>query len=121
MIYTSNFYKAKFLNSNKYDFYSIARYDSKYIKFEYKKILLLAPTSEILFDYKENRISEKEYTDRYIKLLESRGLDRIKEHLVILQRNTNKEILLLCHCGKDKFCHRHILTSIFSDIIEGEL
>lgn len=63
----------------------------------------LAPTWTIVKAVKEGRITSEKYTELYLKLLENRG----KTPQQVVNGLVDKSILL-CYCGRDSFCHRHI-------------
>lgn len=121
MIYTSNFAKASYLDKNEYDLYSIALYKPKFVNYYYKTIPMLAPEKDLLSDYKKGIVTDEEYIKRYTEMIERKGFDKIRKFLIELENGNDKTVLLLCYCGKGKFCHRHILQSLFSDLIKGEL
>ena len=74
----------------------------------------LAPSSSTLFDYKQGKIGEEEYTRRYLS-----SLNDVKGHgtlaiLVNYLKNNHRDIVLLCYESPDKFCHRHILADFLN-------
>jgi len=99
MIYTSYFANKKIPSSFKK--VSIARITPEWadIDFEYKS---LAPSSELLMKYKNNKINEKKYEKIYKEQLNK--LDPIKI------KNDLEGMVLLCYEAGDDFCHRHILS-----------
>lgn len=74
------------------------------------RLLDLAPSSQLLKDYKSGIADKEEYTRRYLSSLESlkkRGyLDKFVNYL----NNHIKDIVLLCYEKRGDFCHRHILA-----------
>ncbi len=66
----------------------------------------LAPSIELLNDYRNKKINWEEYEERYLKEIEEkkevlkRLLDLIKE---------KKVVTLLCAEKEDRFCHRRLL------------
>lgn len=69
----------------------------------------LYPGWELVSGHKEGKISDEEYTKRYIKHLDSLNWDHILQYL------ESNDCVLLCWCGKGKFCHRHILRHYLRD------
>lgn len=62
----------------------------------------------LLKPYKDGVIDDTEYTRRYLKQLEYN-----KEKILAQYRNLlakHKDFVLLCWCGKGKFCHRRLLA-----------
>lgn len=70
-----------------------------------KNFLMLAPSQNLLFNYKNNNISQEEYKKIYLKELEDNKLtpEIILNHLPI-------KVILLCYEKPNEFCHRHILA-----------
>ena len=106
MIYTSYY-----ANYKKYsDFYKISISRSAPDHSYDLRLLDLAPSSQLLKDYKNGVANEEEYTRRYLSSLEDlkkRGyLDRFVNSL----NNHTQDVVLLCYEKPDKFCHRHILA-----------
>lgn len=71
--------------------------------FKRKWYMQLAPTWELLKDYKEGRCDEDDYTIRYLEQLADAKLD---PYDVI--DNMADGSILLCYEGPGKFCHRYI-------------
>lgn len=79
----------------------------------------LNPSKELLYAYKNGKISSEEYT-RWYKTEVLNNLDPMDVY------NRLKGKAALCYCGKDSFCHRKLVASwlaeqIGSEIIGGEL
>ncbi len=86
---------------------SIALYPPRvWFGLEYKK---LAPTFDILLDYKHNH-DEIKYTERF----KSEILDSLDPHDVmkdlIHMAGKNHELALVCYESSNSFCHRHIVA-----------
>jgi hypothetical protein len=79
----------------------------------------LNPPSQLLYDYKNGLCSNEEYKQRYT--------DGVLAYLNPYDvYNKVKGKALLCYCGKDRFCHRHIVLEWLSEnigehIIGGEV
>lgn len=69
-----------------------------------RRCMLLAPSYELLWNYKNGWVTEDEYREEYLNYLDSIGIDRALSEL-------KDGDILLCWEGKGKFCHRHILAS----------
>lgn len=79
----------------------------------------LNPPEKLLFDFKNGVCSENEYIDRYTTSI----LDNLNPMDIY---NRLKGKVILCYCGKDKFCHRHIVINwlkshLGEEYIGGEL
>lgn len=73
----------------------------------YKHLPLLAPTKEILDNYKKKRIDWAEYEEEFSRVIEDRGI----EHLV-----TSEELdraCLLCSEPTAEKCHRRLVAEYF--------
>ena len=79
-----------------------------------EKIIQLAPSKDILADYKYNGLSKEQYTERYIDQLDNLRscgtLDDIVKYLRLLTSDITSDIVFLCYEKSDDFCHRHILA-----------
>lgn len=64
----------------------------------------LNPSGSLLYRYKNNLCDEQEYTETYITEILSK-LDAFEIY------NKLKGKVILCYCGKDSFCHRHIVMN----------
>lgn len=65
----------------------------------------LAPTWQLVLDHKAKKITDEEYTQDYLKLLEERKLipQEIAEQL-------GDGAVMLCYESPTAFCHRHIVA-----------
>ena len=86
---------------------SIALFPSNFndVKFEYKA---LAPNWKILDKFKKKIISEEKFILAYKDQLNELNPNNIMDHLSFLTGGI--EPIIMCHCGKTKFCHRHLLA-----------
>jgi hypothetical protein len=66
-----------------------------------------APNWNIVMDHKNGKITDEGYTEKYIQILEQSLLGRKKEWLSVLKQ---KEVVLVCMCGRGKFCHRYLIA-----------
>jgi uncharacterized protein (DUF488 family) len=69
----------------------------------------LAPTKDILDDYKKKRIEWEEYEERFNRLLASR---RIESHLTPDELDQG---CLLCSEHEHQHCHRRLVTDYFRE------
>lgn len=101
MLYTSYFGNIKNLPSG-YTLVSISRMCPKGIKMKmYGK---LAPSAELLSDYKSGLVSWEQYTERYKKETLSR-LNPIK-----VAEELGDNVILLCYEKSNDDCHRHLVS-----------
>jgi uncharacterized protein YeaO (DUF488 family) len=64
----------------------------------------LAPTKELLNDYKKGVISWERYEDGFLNLMAQRNIERI------LQPSLLEDSCLLCSENEPHFCHRRLVT-----------
>jgi len=84
---------------------SIALFASNFseVKFEYKA---LAPNWKIQDKFKKKILSEKKFIIAYQEQLDELNPAIVAEHLNLL--TAGEEPILMCHCSKTEFCHRHL-------------
>lgn len=82
---------------------------------DYSHEINLAPTKDILDDYKRKTITWDEYKKKYIEILEKRN---IKERISITDYD---QCCFLCSEELPEFCHRILLTEYIGEIIELEV
>ena len=66
----------------------------------------LAPNKSILFDIKQGKIGEEEYTERYYNEV----LSKLNPEEVYRKLNNS---ILFCYEKRGDFCHRHIVSDWF--------
>jgi uncharacterized protein YeaO (DUF488 family) len=79
----------------------------------------LNPSNSLLYNYKNNLITDEEYEKTY----RFETLSKLNPEEIY---NKVKGKVILCYCGKDKFCHRHIVMkwlqeNLGEEIIGGEV
>ena len=72
----------------------------------HKRYGLLAPTSELVWRYKNGDIAEAQYEEQYFKILLDRGITPQQ----VLQ-DIGNEAVLLCFEKTGSFCHRHLAAA----------
>ncbi len=88
------------------------------IGIRYEHNIMMAPTKEILDNYKGDRISWTEYKDKYNQLLLSRNI--INNEMFNLNRYDH--VCFLCSEEAEDFCHRRLLVEfLFSDKKETQI
>lgn len=97
MIYTSYFAKIK--DYPDMSFVSVSRFTPKAIKIPV--LLYLAPSSDVLRDYKEDKDLDK-FIRKFNKQLKMLDADTVASAL-------NNRVLV-CYEKSDDFCHRHIIA-----------
>lgn len=65
---------------------------------------LLAPTWDIVMGLKMREITEKEYTQQYLEIINGRKIDPQK-----LLNDLGDGAVMLCYESPNAFCHRHII------------
>ena len=82
---------------------------------EYVHLPSLAPTKEILADYRKGRMSWDEYEERFADLMAAR---RIEEEL---DRNVIEDGCLLCSEDRPHHCHRRLVAEYLRERWGGEV
>lgn len=71
---------------------------------------IVAPTWELVLGVREGRIDEREYTSRYLQLLEVRNVDSL-----LLVETLPDTVYFLCYEKPTDFCHRHVFARWLSE------
>ena len=75
-----------------------------------ERLPLFSPESSVLWGYKAGKVSDAQYTEKYVGKLEQ-NRPSIERSLKALEaKYPGRDIALLCWCGPGQFCHRHILA-----------
>jgi len=84
---------------------SIALFPSNFVdvKFEYKG---LAPNYKLINSFKKKKISEEKFISLYNNQLSELNPQNVLDHLESI--TGDHEPVIMCHCAKTKFCHRHL-------------
>lgn len=106
MYYTSYFGNIKNIDKRIYKLASISNKKPRFCDADVLDWSFLGPQSDLLDGYKEGKIDQETYTNIYTKNLEEIW-PSIEGWMMV---NYNKNIVLLCYEGKNKFCHRYILA-----------
>jgi len=73
----------------------------------------LAPTWEMVTQYKAGRLSEQEYKTLYYEVIHSRWVENPEPFLALLRLPT---AAIACYCAAGHFCHRLLLVAILTKI-----
>lgn len=92
---------------------SIARFNPKGTNFFTWSAV--APSEDILRDYKSGKIDEIEYEFRYRLQLQNRDVLSDLKFIENKISPNNKGVVLCCYEKSDSFCHRHILASYIKE------
>jgi uncharacterized protein (DUF488 family) len=76
---------------------------------EYVHLPVLAPTQDILDEYKKNKGDWRVYEEKFLRLMQSRQIE--KE----ISKEAVSEGCLLCSEDKPHFCHRRIVAEYLRD------
>lgn len=97
-----------------------------YPNFIYVKNKCLAPSKELLYDKKTNKISEDEYKSRYIHelfntIINKMGYKDVPSFFIEMSDSIEQEceiryegIVFLCYEKPESFCHRHLLRRLLN-------
>lgn len=106
-IYTSYF---SYLKSIPFEIttVSIARFPPKW--FDGYEMKVLAPEKKLLWQSKQKKISEGDYTRQYMAQIKE-VFDPQSLYEKLQNEFTGKDIVLLCFERKGEFCHRRLLAN----------
>jgi uncharacterized protein YeaO (DUF488 family) len=114
-IYLSSLSKSKNLPDNVIKLF-IARQPIKNMgKYDLKHVTELAPSKELLYDYKGDKITWKEYVDLYREEMRSINARKMLNKIIDYLDMCN-DIALICYCGSSSNCHRNIVGNYFKEI-----
>jgi uncharacterized protein YeaO (DUF488 family) len=75
------------------------------VSFEYKA---LAPNWKLLEKFENKTIDEDKFIIAFKEQLKELNPKSVLEHLNFI--TGDHEPIIMCHCGKTKFCHRHLIA-----------
>ena len=105
MIYTSNYFNKA---TEQYTRVRISASAPTGATYEETWLTVAPDWRTLLKPYKEGQLTDDEYTGIYLAKLEAQKEIVINELQALLTKH--KDIVLLCWCGKNKFCHRRLLA-----------
>lgn len=111
-IFTSNFASWHKFNANK-RLIVISQTRPAWFQMSCNDWSVVKPTIQLVLDYKSGQISHEDYTNKYMAQLYF-AKDAI-QHMVQWMQGLPQDSVLLCHCAKGKFCHRHLLAKYIKD------
>lgn len=65
------------------------------------------PSWDIVLKHKDGKISDVEYTEKYLDILVASLMGQKQKWLNVLKQ---REVVLTCFCGRGQFCHRYVLA-----------
>jgi uncharacterized protein YeaO (DUF488 family) len=84
--------------------------------YRYKRLMDLAPSSELFGRWKVGDITPEEYTIAYRDYLNSLGAEEVIGQLERKSvENEGKPLALLCFCAPGAFCHRRVLAAWYQE------
>lgn len=75
----------------------------------------LAPSKELLGDYKLSGLSTDDYTKRYFEELQRPEAVASMEKLKMKALTDSRDLILLCYEKPGEFCHRHLLSRYLNE------
>jgi len=76
----------------------------------------LAPTSQLLCDYRNELVTWEEYVERYTR--ETLRLLNPHEFVLSIFERFGPKVLFACWEGRNKNCHRHVAREWFSPFVK---
>lgn len=113
---TGYFAKVKKYEDSGYLVVSIARTSPKFYNglFSYH----LAPTSKLLWAYKNGEVDEDEYTRQYMDYLdEELVVDEVSRYMKLAETQGKCGVVFVCWERADAFCHRHLLAKYLNHVM----
>jgi hypothetical protein len=110
-IYTGNFSSLK-QHKDKVPI-AITRITPRWMK-DVKEDKRLSPKLSTLMNYKKGKITDTEYIFEFDKVLN----ELLPMNIVTDILNDNDDKVLVCYCGNDKFCHRHLVAEWLEDKLD---
>ena len=105
MIYTSYFARWRKYSGKDYNLVAITY--NKPAWFNGGWLEEVAPPEKLVKEYKNNNLTEQEYTNIYIEYLDIHKTEILNKIKVISEYDN---YVLLCYEAPGKFCHRHVLA-----------
>ncbi len=68
----------------------------------------LSPTWEMIWDFKNGKISWKKYKEKYVELLENRFDTRKEEFIELAKTALERPVVFRCYCPNERYCHRSL-------------
>ncbi len=68
----------------------------------------MAPNYKLLNDFKKKKIDEEKFVSLYNEQLDELIPKNVLDHLESI--TGIHEPVIMCHCAKTKFCHRHLVA-----------
>ncbi|HKL43805.1 MAG TPA: DUF488 family protein [Candidatus Absconditabacterales bacterium] len=75
----------------------------------YKANSIFSPTKQIVYGYKYNNMSQKEYTKKYYELMRESYKNNFNDWQTVIKQ---PHLTFVCYCKKNDFCHRYVLKDI---------
>lgn len=67
----------------------------------------VAPSWDIVLGHKKGKYTDEQYTEQYLAMLDMSMHLYPDQWIALLRR---RKVVLVCFCGRECFCHRHILA-----------
>jgi len=77
---------------------------------------VLAPTWDMVMAFKKGKITWEQYRERYLQLLSERYKTRRKEFIDLIEQARKEDVVLLCYCKDERFCHRTLAKEFLESL-----
>ena len=94
----------------------ITRFKPDY--WEHPNLESLAPSAELLRQYRNNYIDEYMFKQIYIQELKDKGFTPEYLRTSLMLTVDGKDVILCCYEKSGEFCHRHILAEWLTNVEE---
>lgn len=113
-MYTSYFNSPRLKSGNipnGYKVISIAKGTPPY--FDGECLECVKPSWDLVNSYKSHEIDNETYTKIYFRELSGK-ISSLSKHIEEIK--DGGKFIYLCHCGKDRFCHRHLWAEFLNKV-----
>ncbi len=82
---------------------------------------VLAPTWDLVMGLKNQKISWIQYEEGYMRLLNERLKTRRPEFVQLIEKSKKQDIVLICFCTDERYCHRRLAKEFLDRLAEATL
>jgi len=82
---------------------------------------VLAPTWDLVMSMKNQKISWTQYEEGYMRLLNERLKTRRPEFVQLIEKSNKQDIVLVCFCTDERYCHRRLAKEFLDRLAEASL
>lgn len=80
---------------------------------------IFKPTWDMVMGYKSGQISEAQYTEQYLALMNASWKNPEQRPKWLTTIESDEPTAIACFCKPGDFCHRHLLVGIFERLCKA--